>query len=91
MHNNLYAVYILQINMKTIMITDEVYSSLFKVKDGKSFSELLAELVALPQKEKKTLMKRIAGILSGKEADAALKKVRAARRNTRARSYGPTS
>ncbi len=77
--------------MKTIMITDSVYASLFKVKDGKSFSELLAELVALPQKEKKALMKRMEGILSDKEADAALRKVREARHDIKARSYGHPS
>lgn len=77
--------------MKTIMIKDNVYADLSKIKDGKSFSELLEELVNYPQKEKKKLIKGIAGILSNKEAERAIKKTRALRNSTKARVYDATS
>jgi predicted CopG family antitoxin len=77
--NNLYAVYSIQIYVKTIMIKDEVYQRLSKIKGKKSFSELLDELVYDRKEAKLAAFEKIRGILSDKEADevqARIKKMR---------------
>lgn len=71
--------------MKTLMITDEVYRKLAEVKGGRSFSELLDEILASVKKERNERLRRFFGILSDKEADEMRKNVAEFRKNFKVR------
>jgi predicted CopG family antitoxin len=71
--------------MKTIMISDDAYKKLSSVKDGKSFTEVVSELVdTLKQVNTKGIME-FAGIMSEKEADELEKITTKIRKNARVR------
>ncbi|MCL5238938.1 MAG: antitoxin VapB family protein [Candidatus Marsarchaeota archaeon] len=55
--------------MRTIMITDDVYNRLARMKGKKSFSELLAELSAKRAESGKRALLRVAGVLTHEEAE----------------------
>ncbi len=71
--------------MKTLMITDEVYRKLAVVKGGRSFSELLDEMLAGAKKERNARLARFFGILSDKEAVEMRNNVAEFRRNFKVR------
>ena len=59
----------MKINMRTIMISDQAYEALARIKGKKSFTELLLSLVErLKQNDTNTIM-RFAGILNDDEAE----------------------
>lgn len=71
--------------MKTIMIKDTVYRKLSEVKNSKSFSELLDELVEESKTSKLSRLKKYIGIITEKEADSMEKASKKFRREFKAR------
>jgi len=72
--------------MKTIMVSDEAYRKLASIKDGKSFTDTISELVdRLKQTNTKEIMK-FAGIMSKEEADDLQKIVAEIRKRAKARA-----
>ncbi len=65
--------------MKTIMINDVVYEKLSVVKDNRSFSELLGELLAESRAARLYTLRKYFGVVGDKEAKA----MRAASRKIR--------
>lgn len=67
------------------MISDETYKKLASIKGGKSFTELLSELVdRLKQTNTKEMMK-FAGIINDREAEKLQKAVNNIRRRAKVR------
>jgi predicted CopG family antitoxin len=65
--------------MKTVILNDDVYNNLSKIKGTRSFSELLKELLQSSEEHKTRLLESIKGILTeeeAKEAEKAVKKIR---------------
>lgn len=73
--NNLYAVYSIQIIMKTIMVTDEAYEKLTSIKGSRSFTVTISELVDRLKQNNTKDLKQFAGILGNDEARALQKTV----------------
>jgi len=73
--------------MKTIMIQDEVYKKLSKIKGKKSFSQLLDTLADNPEAAKKEAFRKVFGLITAKEAKVAMKRIREARKQTKVRVY----
>ena len=71
--------------MKTIIIKDTVYRKLSEVKNSKSFSELLDELVEESKTSKLSRLKKYIGIITEKEADSMEKASKKFRREFKAR------
>lgn len=57
---------------RVISISDEAYNALKKLKDDKSFSEVIIEIT---MKRKKDDIMKFAGILSDKEGEAMKKRI----------------
>ncbi len=57
------------INVKTIMISDETYRKLAAIKDKKSFTILLSEMVDKLKQNNKDKILKFAGIIDIKDAE----------------------
>ncbi|MDE1850835.1 MAG: antitoxin VapB family protein [Candidatus Micrarchaeota archaeon] len=77
--------------MKTIMIKDDVYMKLSKIKGSKSFSDLLEELSDKSNDSNKAVFRKIFGLMTDKEAGAAMERIGKMRKNAKVRSYEITA
>ncbi|MCL4379566.1 MAG: antitoxin VapB family protein [Candidatus Marsarchaeota archaeon] len=71
--------------MKTIMISDEAYRKLAKIKNGKSFTELLSELADNLKQSNKSRLMEFAGIIDDKEAEELQRIAEKVRKRAKAR------
>ncbi len=71
--------------MKTVMLNDEVYNALSKIKGKKSFSELLEALLLSSEDYKTKLLESVKGIITAEEARAAEKAVKRIREHAKVR------
>ncbi|MCL4391486.1 MAG: antitoxin VapB family protein [Candidatus Parvarchaeota archaeon] len=71
--------------MKTVMLNDEVYNNLSKIKGTRSFSELLKELLQSSEEYKTRLLESIKGTLTEEESKEAEKVVKKIREHTKVR------
>ncbi len=77
--------------MKTIMIKDEVYNKLSKIKGKHSFSELLDGMVGEQRGAKLAALMKIKGILTEKKAKEAHKRIKKTRENFSVVDYETSS
>lgn len=73
--------------MKTIMIQDEVYKKLSKIKGKRSFSQLLDALSENSEVAKKEAFRKVFGLITAKEAKAAMKRIKENRKHAKVRVY----
>lgn len=73
--------------MRTIMIKDTVYEKLAKMKDGKSFSELLEELAERDLNRKREAFRKMAGMLTKSEVKEMKKRIEEMRKMVKVRTY----
>ncbi len=73
--------------MKTIMIKDQVYKKLAKLKGSKSFSELLDGMADESRTARMEALEKIRGILTDKEANAMRARIKEMRKNFKVRAF----
>lgn len=75
------------ITMKTIMLSDEAYKKLASIKDGRSFTELISELVDEVKHTKLANIEEFFGIISEQEAKSLYKITKQVRSRAKRRDY----
>ncbi len=68
--------------MKTMMIRDEVYKKLVEIKDDKSFSYVIEEVIEESLSSRRKKIEKYFGILSEGEVEEMLKEIREMRART---------
>ena len=76
--------------MKTIMIKDQVYKKLAKIKGKRSFSELLDSLAESDRTAKMAAFEKLRGILTDKEAKGAYREIAEMRKQVKVRVFEAT-
>ena len=77
--------------MKTIMISDEVYKKLASIKKGKSFTELLSELVDKTKPKNIEELLKFGGTMSHEQAKEMTAIAKQIRKRAKRRVYETTS
>jgi predicted CopG family antitoxin len=67
--------------MKTIMIRDDVYNKLARIKGNKSFSDIIEELIEESISLQRKKIEKYSGILKEKEAEELKKEIYETRKN----------
>jgi predicted CopG family antitoxin len=67
--------------MKTIMIRDDVYNKLTRIKGNKSFSDIIEELIEESISLQRKKIEKYSGILKEKEAEELKKEIYETRKN----------
>ncbi|MDT7887327.1 MAG: antitoxin VapB family protein [Thermoproteota archaeon] len=67
--------------MKTIMIRDDVYNKLAKIKGNKSFSDIIEELIEESISLRRKKIEKYFGILKEEEAEELKKEIYEMRKN----------
>ena len=67
--------------MKTIMIRDDVYNKLARIKGNKSFSDIIEELIEESISLQRKKIEKYSGILKEKEAEELNKEIYETRKN----------
>jgi predicted CopG family antitoxin len=67
--------------MKTIMIRDDVYNKLARIKGNKSFSDIIEELIEESISLQRVKIEKYSGILKEKEAEELKKEIYETRKN----------